>query len=262
MQNNFELAHHYGPQVHILQSPFLSGLLAKLCSPETFQPQINQLVDQLYYALLMQVMNNEFANETFKQPTRMTALHPHQFLEGTRLNPQQKVVSVNIARAGTFPSHICYQALHYAIEPQNLRQDHIFASRMTDDREQVTHSALSGMKIGGDVKDAIVIYPDPMGATGNTIVSAVEFYKTKVKGPAKKYISLQLIVTPEFLRNVLKAHPDLTIYALRVDRGLSPQDVLKSPAGLHWDLERGLNDKDYIVPGGGGFGEIMNNSFV
>jgi uracil phosphoribosyltransferase len=32
--------------------------------------------------------------------------------------------------------------------------------------------------------------------------------------------------------------------------------------GTFWDEERGLNEKQYIVPGGGGFGEIMNNSFV
>jgi len=28
------------------------------------------------------------------------------------------------------------------------------------------------------------------------------------------------------------------------------------------DREKGLNEHGYIVPGGGGFGEIMNNSFV
>jgi len=32
--------------------------------------------------------------------------------------------------------------------------------------------------------------------------------------------------------------------------------------GTHWDRERGLDDKQYIVPGGGGFGEIMNNAYV
>jgi hypothetical protein len=49
---------------------------------------------------------------------------------------------------------------------------------------------------------------------------------------------------------------------VRLDRGLSPADVLKTPLGTHWDRERGLNQKDYIVPGGGGFGEVMNNAYV
>ena len=29
-----------------------------------------------------------------------------------------------------------------------------------------------------------------------------------------------------------------------------------------WDRERGLDDRQYIVPGGGGFGELMNNAYV
>jgi uracil phosphoribosyltransferase len=64
------------------------------------------------------------------------------------------------------------------------------------------------------------------------------------------------------LNNILRPHPDVTIYALRLDRGLSPQAVLKAEPGHSWDQERSLNEKLYIVPGGGGFGEIMNNSFV
>ena len=108
----------------------------------------------------------------------------------------------------------------------------------------------------------MVFFPDPMGATGNTIVTAIDHYKTKVEGPAARFVALHLIVTPEYLRRVLTAHPDVMIYALRLDRGLSPRQVLETTPGTHWDQEKGLNDKDYIVPGGGGFGEIMNNSFV
>ena len=101
-----------------------------------------------------------------------------------------------------------------------------------------------------------------MGATGGTIVSALDYYKKEVLGQAKKYIALHLIVTPEYLARVTKAHPALTIYAVRVDRGLSPTDVLKEVPGKRWSEERGLDDTQYIVPGGGGFGEILNNSYV
>ena len=51
-------------------------------------------------------------------------------------------------------------------------------------------------------------------------------------------------------------------YALRLDRGLSPAEVFGTEPGTHWDKERGLDDRQYIVPGGGGFGEIMNNAYV
>jgi hypothetical protein len=38
--------------------------------------------------------------------------------------------------------------------------------------------------------------------------------------------------------------------------------VLATVPGERWADERGLTDHHYIVPGGGGLGEIMNNSFV
>jgi uracil phosphoribosyltransferase len=257
-----ELVHHYGPQVHLIDSPFLNGLLARLCSPETFQPEINRIVEVLYTHMISITINNEFQIEKFSQDTRMTAIHPEQKLSGQRVQTQQKAVSVNLARAGTYPSHICYSFLHYALPAQNVRQDHIFAARVTNSKDAVTGAEFGGMKIGGDVKDAHVIFPDPMGATGNTMVTAIEHYKTHIEGPARKFIALNLIVTPEYLKNVLAAHPEVVIYALRLDRGLSPQAVLDATPGQFWDQERGLNDKQYIVPGGGGFGEIMNNSFV
>lgn len=257
-----ELVHCYGTNVHLIDSPFLNGLLARLCSPESFQPEINRLVEVLYTHLISFTLNNEFEVESFSQPTRMTEHHPEQQLHSRRIAPHQKAVSVNLARAGTYPSHICYNFLHFSLPAKNVRQDHIFAARMTDDKAQVTGAEFGGMKIGGDVQGAHVIFPDPMGATGNTILTSIDYYKKKISGPAKKFIALHLIVTPEYLRKVLTAHPEVIIYALRLDRGLSPEAVLRAIPGQHWDQERGLNDKDYIVPGGGGFGEIMNNSFV
>lgn len=261
-QSHPELKHLYGPQVHIIDSPFLNGLLAKLCHPDCYQPEINRIVEVLYTHLISLTMNNEFDREDFSQITRMTQHHPEQMLHSHHLSPKQKAVSVNLARAGTYPSHICYNFLHFALPAQNIRQDHIFAARAIDAKAHVTGTHLDGMKIGGDIKGAHVIFPDPMGATGNTMATAIEHYKKHIEGPAKKFIALNLIVTPEYLKNVLAAHPEVVIYALRLDRGLSPQAVLESTPGQYWEQERGLNDHQYIVPGGGGFGEIMNNSFV
>lgn len=254
--------HHYGPQVHILENPFLEGLLARLCSPQCIQPEILRLVEVLYTHLIETVTNHEFDLSSFSQDTRMSAQHQGLQLTGTQISPQNKAVCVNLARAGTFPSHICYQFLHYVLPADHLRQDHIFASRMTNPEHHVTGTQLGSAKIGGGIQDSIVLFPDPMGATGNTILSSINYYKKHIDGNAKKFIGLHLIVTPEYLKKVLTHHPDVVIYALRVDRGLSDPKILKSPLGLYWDQEKGLNDKDYIVPGGGGFGEIMNNSFV
>lgn len=257
-----ELQHKYGSQIHLLDNPFLSGLLAKLCSPNTYQPEINHLVEILYNNLIIHVMNQEFPKVNFQSETRMTSLHPEQLLSGEKISRQQKVVCVNIARAGTYPSHVCFNSLHYAIEPKNLRQDHIFAARTVDGKNQVSGTEIGATKIGGDKENSIILFPDPMGATGNTIIAAIDHYKKHVPGCSDKIIALHLIVTPEYLRKVLAIHPDVIVYGLRLDRGLSTQAALSTIPGTLWDQEKGLNSKDYIVPGGGGFGEIMNNSFV
>lgn len=256
------LEHKYGKNVRILNNHYLNGLLAKLCHPHTFQPHINQLTQSLYSQLILTVLENELPRTTFSAETRMTVLHPEQKLETTILDPSQKAVVVNLARAGTWPSHICFELLHTCLMPQNLRQDHIFASRISDEKHRVSGVDFSASKIGGNVEDSFVFIPDPMGATGTTISECIQLYKQKQMGTAKKLIALHLIITPEYIKKITETHPEVLIYSIRLDRGLSPKAVLESLPGTHWEQERGLNENGYIVPGGGGFGEIMNNSFV
>jgi uracil phosphoribosyltransferase len=71
-----------------------------------------------------------------------------------------------------------------------------------------------------------------------------------------------LIITPEFIRRMRADHPDVIIYAIRLDRGMSSDEVLRAGLGETPDAETGLNEIQYIVPGAGGVGEILNNSFV
>lgn len=253
-----QFKHHYGPQVHLLSDIFLLSHLARLCSQETHQPIINELVTTIYGSLLKTVVNHEFPKRQSKIETRMHKYHPEAVIQGPVIDPEVSVVSVNLARAGTLPSHICYTSLNYFMNPTKVRQDHVSIGRTTDAQEKVTGSQVAGVKIGGGIDQAIVLFPDPMGATGNTLVEAVNLYKKR--GKALKYIALHCIVTPEYLAKVTQAHPDLVIYAVRLDRGLSSPEILKTEFGSSWKNERGLNDKHYIVPGGGGFGEIMNNA--
>jgi uracil phosphoribosyltransferase len=256
-----ELEHRYGSNVHILQDLFLLSHLAQLCAEETTQPVINELVTTLYSQLLKIVVNVEFPNKQATIRTRMASLHPEGVYQGPLIDPSVPVVTVNLARAGTLPSHICYTALNYFMNPKTVRQDHISIGRATDEQHKVTGSLVSGHKIGGGVDDSIVLFPDPMGATGGTIAEAIDLYK-KQPGKARKYIALHCIVTPEYLKTIQSRHPDVIVYAIRLDRGLSPKDVLDTVPGAQWDREKGLNDKHYIVPGGGGFGEILNNAYV
>jgi len=257
-----EIEHRYGPNVHLLANPFLLGHLATLCAKETTQPAISRLVRLLYEDLVRTVVAAEFPRRRVAVPTRMIATSQRGIFEGEVLAREVRVVTVNIARAGAVPSQVAYDLLNETLEPSLVRQDHIIMSRMLGDQEQVVGAGIGGMKIGGDVDGAFLLFPDPMGATGSSLATAIQTYKTKVPGTPRRIINIHLIVTPEYLRNMTTAHPDVLIYALRVDRGLSPQDVLETIPGTRWDEERGLDDHQYIVPGGGGFGEILNNAYV
>lgn len=257
------LDHHYGPRVHILDSKPTNTWLTQLCSPSTKQPRLNILVELLYQQLLIEVLNQSFPYKNIVLPTRMASQHPDAGLLSSQiLDAQTRVIVVNLARAGTWPSHLCYSLLNDILNPDLVRQDHIFASRKANSFNQVTGTEFGAHKIGGDQDQAYVMFPDPMGATGHTLAAAIEYYKKMIEGKAKRYLAMHLIVTPEYLKNVLTSHDDVEIFALRVDRGLSDQKVLQSPPGLFWDQEKGLNDHDYIVPGAGGLGELLNNSFV
>ena len=90
----------------------------------------------------------------------------------------------------------------------------------------------------------------------------LRLYRDEVEGQARKLIVVHLIVTPEYIRNITSSFPEAVIYAIRLDRGLSPAPILKTQPGSDWDAEVGLNNQQYIVPGGGGFGEVMNNAWI
>jgi uracil phosphoribosyltransferase len=257
-----KLEHFYGANVNVINLKSMHTLLAELCHPKTFQPRVHQLVQMLYHQLILNVIEEQFEFEALTSITRMNELYPDCHLQTHALQQSQRAVCVNLARAGTFPSHICFEKLHDYLPAAQIRQDHIFASRTTNEKNEVLGTSLSSSKIGGDIEKAYLLIPDPMGATGSTVIESYDHYKKTVQGVPRKVIALNLIVTPEYLLALKKIHPEVIIYCFRVDRGLSPAPILSSPPGLYWSQEKGLTSNSYIVPGGGGFGEIMNNSYV
>jgi uracil phosphoribosyltransferase len=257
-----EIAHRYGPSVHILANPYLLSQLAQLCAKDTIQPAINRLVVDLYGRLLEDVINAEFPRVLADVPTRMIDVTPAGVYHGQVLDRSARAVTVNIARAGAIPSQTVYDLLNVALDPRRVRQDHIVMSRMLGADEQVVGAGIGGMKIGGDVEDAFLLFPDPMGATGSSLSEAIHTYKQKVRGTPRRIINMHLVVTPEYLLTMSREHPEVVVYAVRLDRGLSAPEILETVPGTRWEEERGLTDHQYIVPGGGGFGEIMNNAYV
>lgn len=89
-------------------------------------------------------------------------------------------------------------------------------------------------KVPGKLQDREVIVCDPMLATGNSAVAAVERVKRSKPGSLK---FVCLLACPEGIKNFHAAHPDVPIYTAAVDPG--------------------LNDHGYIVPGIGDAGDRL-----
>jgi len=89
-------------------------------------------------------------------------------------------------------------------------------------------------KAPADVADRLVIVMDPMLATANSAVAAIQ----KLKGRGVKDIRFVcLLAAPEGIERLEKAHPDVQIWTAAIDEK--------------------LNDHGYIVPGLGDAGDRM-----
>jgi len=89
-------------------------------------------------------------------------------------------------------------------------------------------------KMPSDMQERDAIVLDPMLATGNSAVAAVD----RLKEAAPKSIRFVcLLAAPEGLKNFHDNHPDVPVYTAAIDRG--------------------LNDHGYIVPGLGDAGDRL-----
>ena len=90
------------------------------------------------------------------------------------------------------------------------------------------------VKLPGDIADRDVILLDPMLATGNSTAAAVDTVK---RAGATSVRLIALIAAPEGIERVHREHPDVHIVVASVDRG--------------------LNEKGYILPGLGDAGDRL-----
>lgn len=89
-------------------------------------------------------------------------------------------------------------------------------------------------KVPAELEDRMVIVVDPMLATGNSSVAAIDLLK---KSGARNIRFLCLLAAPEGIERMRDAHPDVPIVTAAVDNF--------------------LNDHGYIVPGLGDAGDRM-----
>lgn len=253
--------HAYGEQLTLHAFPYPLSLLARLGHPDVVQPEAGRLAVRLFEYLFGQIASTELDAAVERIPTRMTARHPDQAYEGVVADRRQRVVVVDVARAGIVGAQLFYDRFSELLDPARVRQDHLFVSRMTNDAGAVTGSRIAAAKVGGPVDGAVLVIPDPMGATGGSLCEVLRWYEAEGYGRPAKVVFAHLIVTPEYMARMKATRPEVHIHAVRLDRGLSSAAALEALPG-ELAGERGLDEHQYIVPGAGGLGEVLNNSWV
>ena len=255
-----QIDHAYGHRIHIMADVMALSLLARLGSPDPRQPEVNRLLERCYNTLFQGCVNVLFPRVVGEVPTRMADQVEGAAYRGELIDPATRVVLVGVARAGTLPAYQGFALLNDICLSPGIRVDHVYMQRRTDAEGRVIGVDLGGSKFGGDVDNAIVLLPDPMGATGSSMSDAVGLVKA-LPGTPRAIVSLHLIITPEFIARMTADHPDVDVFALRLDRGLSSPEALAARPGEQ-PGEVGINEIQYIVPGAGGVGEVINNSFA
>lgn len=258
---SLDAPHRYGERVHVLPGAFASTLLARVAAPQTSRSEVVAGVRTLSAELCRAAVDALVPTVEVELETRMAAKHPQAGRwRGRVLDQASEVVVVDVIRGGIVPSQVCFELLSALLPESNVRLDHLHMARVAAPDGGVARADLHGSKIGGSVAGRHLVVPDPMGATGSTATVALDHYLEHHGRPASVAL-LTLIATPEFLAKVLAHRSAPHVFTVRVDRGMSAPDVLRTLPGTRWSEERGLDGDDYIVPGAGGVGEVLNNSW-
>ena len=200
--------------VHVIDHPLITHKLTLMRTKDTSTTQFRALVQEVSMLLAYEV-TRDF---TLSSRSIETPLEP---MEASVLDGK-KIVFISILRAGNGILDGMLRIIPSA------RVGHIGLYR--DPKTLVAVEYYFKMPANMEIRDAVVI--DPMLATGNSAVAAVE--RVKQTNPrAIKFVCL--LAAPEGIETFHKHHPDVPVYTTAVDRQ--------------------LNEKGYILPGLGDAGD-------
>ncbi len=201
-------------QVHHIRHPLVQHKLTlmrkKEASTNTFRRLLNELATLMAYEVTRDMPTQDVEIDTPLE----TMMSP--VIDG------KKLVFVPILRAGL---GILDGML--SVVP-GARVGHIGLYRDPATLQAVEYY----FKMPSEMPERDVILLDPMLATGNSAVAAID----KIKALTPRSVKFVCLLTcPEGIATVHKAHPDVPIYTAAIDRG--------------------LNDHGYILPGLGDAGD-------
>ena len=204
------------PNVHVITHPLIQHKLTLMrkeeCSTYTFRNLCTEVSMLLAYEATRDMPTTEVDIQT-----------PLTAAKGVQLDGK-KIVLISILRAGNGFLEGMLRIIPSA------RVGHVGLYRDPKTLIPVEYY----FKVPGEMEDRAAIVLDPMLATGNSAVAAVERIK-QTKPKSIKFVCL--LAAPEGIKTFHEAHPDVDIYTPAID-------------------ER-LNEKGYILPGLGDAGDRL-----
>ena len=200
--------------VHLINHPLVQHKLTlmrrKDASTNTFRTLLNELSSLMAYEVTRDMPLQDVQIETPLEP--MTG----------RMIDGKKLVFVSILRAG---NGILEGML--SVVP-GARVGHVGLYRDPATLQAVEYY----FKMPSEMAERDIVVVDPMLATGNSAIAAIDRLK-KLNPKSIKFVCL--LTCPEGIAALQKAHPDVAIYTAAIDRQ--------------------LNDHGYILPGLGDAGD-------
>ena len=203
-------------KVQVVDHPLVKHKLSIMRDKQTSTASFRRLLREISLLLCYEVTRDlELTTTEIETPlTRMEA----PILEG------KKLVFASVLRAGNGLLEGMLDLVPAA------RVAHIGLYRDHETLEAVEYY----FKAPADIGDRLVIVVDPMLATGNSAIAAIDKLKER---NARNIRFLCLLAAPEGIENFHSVHPDVPVYTASIDSH--------------------LNEKGYIVPGLGDAGDRM-----
>jgi uracil phosphoribosyltransferase len=202
--------------VTVIDHPLVQHKLTIMRKKETSTAGFRRLLREISTLLCYEVTRDlEMTMETIETPLQEME---SPVLEG------KKLVFASILRAGN-------GLLEGMLElVPSARVSHIGVYRDHDTLQAVEYF----FKAPDDIAERLIIVVDPMLATGNSAIAAID--KLKERG-AHNIRFLCLLAAPEGIKSFREHHPDVPVYTASIDSH--------------------LNEQGYIVPGLGDAGDRM-----
>lgn len=202
-------------KAHVFEHPLIDHKLTiirdKNTDTKAFRESVNEIAALLTYEITRDLPLKEKVIET-----------PVSTTKGFEL--KDKIVIVPILRAGLG----MVEGIHGLIP--NAKIGHVGIYRDEETLEAKQYYA----KFPEEIKDSTVLLLDPMLATGNSTVKAVDIL---LENGAKNIIFVGIVGSPEGVKTLQKSHPNVKIYLAALDEK--------------------LNENGYIVPGLGDAGDRL-----